>query len=123
MAYVNFNVYLADDDTKVGVETVVDGEPVVRVELEPRIVELLMEELGRHRSLLVDRVPELPDMSADALTVHDPNYAVDQKPGEVALSLGHPYYGWLRFSFQPVRALELSRTLEDLATRPAHKKP
>lgn len=122
MTFVHFDFHLANEDTELGIEMVVDGKPAAHVVLGPAEVEKLIEDLGRHRSLLADQIPSAPDLSLPAVEVNEPNFVVHEKANVVGLALGHPYYGWLHFSFQKRRALELSEALRDLSAIVSRKK-
>lgn len=95
------------------------GTPLAHMTIElPELIDLIAR-LGQYRAEFSEQVPPRLDPGMRLMALADPIYRVAQNPslgpGEVALQIRHPHYGWLSFALPGHEARHMADLLMRLA--------
>ena len=111
MARVDYRLALADDRSKVRLETVVDGEVKAWADVEAPELDGLIHLLVSARMQLADEVPHELEPGSRLPAIVDPAWRMppNQPNDRRLLALRHPGLGWNQFEFPIHEAKEIAK--------------
>lgn len=114
---------VTEDRQSVVLEMHEDGKLLAHMLFDGASTELLIENLAKARSALLEEVPQMLDPGARLTPLVSPAWRVPDThtgpSGTVLLALRHPGLGWVSFLLEEARSREIGQALVDTApTKP-----